>query len=74
MTNKHIMIFQTAFRKYVDMQIKSYSGFFSFIHRFQRNNQKKFWTKNAVNFQNALIFLRSLRIQKLKFELKSFLK
>jgi hypothetical protein len=28
MTNKHLIIFQTAVRKYVDMHKKSQSGFF----------------------------------------------
>jgi hypothetical protein len=28
MTNKHIMIFQTAVRKYVDMHEKSQSGYY----------------------------------------------
>jgi hypothetical protein len=60
MTNKHIMIFQTAVRKYVDMQEKgNFAIWFAFIHRFPKNNQKKFWTKNAENFHNALIFLEN---------------
>jgi hypothetical protein len=48
MTNKHFVIFQTAVRKYVNMHEKTKSGyFFVFIHRFQKINEKKFWTKNA---------------------------
>jgi hypothetical protein len=47
MKNNDFMIFQTAVRKYVDMHEKSESGyFFAFIHRFQKNNQKKFYNKH----------------------------
>ena len=46
------MIFQTAVKKYVDMLEKNESGhFLAFIYKFQKNDQKKFGTKNAkINF------------------------
>jgi hypothetical protein len=33
--------------------------FIAFIDRFQKINQKKFWTKNGENFHNALIFFEN---------------
>ena len=39
--------------------------FLAFIHRFQKNNHKKFWTKNAENFYNALIFFENFTISKM---------
>jgi hypothetical protein len=63
MTNKNFMIFQTAVRKYVDIHERSESGNF-FYPQISVKNQKQFWTKNARNFFNALIFLKFLRIQK----------
>ena len=40
MTNKHIMIFQTAVRKYSDMHKKvKVTIFLAFIHRFPKNDQ-----------------------------------
>ena len=72
MTNKQVMIFQIAVRKYVDMNEKKY--FFDFIYRLEKYS-KKFWTKNAENFYNGLVFYEKvLRIQKLNLGLKSLLK
>ena len=48
--------------------------FFAFIHRFQKNNQKKFWTKNAENFHNALIFFENFTNSKIKVRTQIFLK
>jgi hypothetical protein len=46
--------------------------FFAFIHRFQKNNQKKFWTKNAEHFHNALIFFETFTNSKIKVRTQIF--
>ena len=46
--------------------------FLAFIHRFQKNDQKKFWTKNAENFHNALIFFENFTNSKNKVRTQIF--
>ena len=75
MKNKNFMIFQKVVRKYVGICMKKVKvAIFLFLpKKFNIKNQKKFWSKNAENFHKVLMFRKFLRIQKLKFELKSFL-
>jgi hypothetical protein len=46
--------------------------FLVFTHRFQLLKQKKFWTKNAENFHNALIFFQIFTISKMKTRTQIF--
>ena len=46
--------------------------FLDFIHRFQKNDQKKFWTKNAENFHNSLNFFEIFTISKMKTRTQIF--
>ena len=46
--------------------------FLVFIHRFQKNDQKKFWTKNAENFHNSLNFFEIFTISKMKTRTQIF--
>ena len=46
--------------------------FFAFMHRFPKNNQKKFWTKNEENFHNALIFFENFTNSKIKVRTQIF--
>jgi hypothetical protein len=46
--------------------------FLVFTHIFQLSKQNKFWTKNADNFHNALIFFQILTISKMKTRTQIF--
>ena len=43
-----------------------------FFSQISKNNKKKFWTKNAENFHNALIFFENFTNSKIKVRTQIF--